>query len=144
VDFIDMIEADNRAALVARFETALSKDSTRTQISQMSDFGLIAVTRKRMRGGLRQRLTEVCPCCSGEGRIKDATTVALELERALRRRAADRSTQAVRVRLHPRIKEALESDPNGLLTAIRERVGGELDLEADDAVGFVGFEIRSL
>lgn len=141
VDFIDMIEPEHRAELVACFKDALGQDRTRTQVSQMSDFGLIAVTRKRIRGGLRQRLTQICPCCSGEGRIKDPMTVGLELERALRLRPGALVSRGVRVRLHPRTREALESDPNGLLSAIRERVGGRLDLETDDALGLADFEI---
>ena len=141
VDFIDMIEAENRAELVARFETALTRDRTRTQISQMSDFGLIAVTRKRTRGGLRQRLTQVCPCCSGEGRVKDPITVGLELERALRRRSGVENSRGLKVRVHPQMKKALEGRQSGLLTAIRESVGGQLDVEAEEDLGFDEFEI---
>jgi len=141
VDFIDMIESEHRAELVATFERALSRDRTRIQVSQMSDFGLIAVTRKRMRGGLRQRLTQVCPCCSGEGRIKDPVSFGLELERVLRKRPDDLAVQELKVRLHPRMKRALENSQGDLLAAIRQRVGGQLHLEADDDLGVDEFEI---
>lgn len=144
VDFIDMIEAENRAALAARFEAALGRDRIRTQISQMSDFGLIAVTRKRTRGGLRERLTRVCPCCSGEGRIKNATTVGLELERALRRRSGDLGSRELRVRLHPATKKALEDHRGDLLAAIRDSVGGQVEISADDDLGLDEFEIGTM
>jgi ribonuclease G len=141
VDFIDMIEPEHRAELVTCFETALGRDRTRTQISQMSDFGLIAVTRKRMRGGLRQRLTRICPCCSGEGRVMDPTTVGFEMGRAVRRRARESTHQDLRVRLHSRTKTDLEERQQDLLSGLRESVAGQLDLEADDDLGIDEFEI---
>ena len=141
VDFIDMVVPENRAELVKTFEQALSRDRTRLQISEMSDFGLIAVTRKRMRGGLRQRLTQVCTCCSGEGRIKDPTTVGLELEREIRRRHPQPETCNLGIRLHPQTKAALENEQAALLVAIKNQVGGTLDLKADEKLALDAFEI---
>lgn len=142
VDFIDMVEAENRAELETRLEAALRRDRTRTQISQMSDFGLIAVTRKRTRGGLLQSLTQVCPCCSGEGRVKDAFTVGLELERTLRRRFGESHAPQVEVRVDPRTKRALEDHHGDLLVQIAERLtGGPLELTADETLGIGDFEI---
>jgi len=143
VDFIDMNEPEHRAELAACFAAALDQDRTRTQLSQLSDFGLIAVTRKRMRGGLRQRLTRVCPCCSGEGRVADPKTVGLELDRALRRRVVESAPEDLRIRLHPQTKTALEKHQRRLLAAIEESAGGRIDLEADDDLGFEEFQIES-
>lgn len=140
IDFIDMVEPEHREELVTVFESALTYDRTRIQVSPMSDFGLVAVTRKRMRGGLRQRLTQICPCCSGEGRVKDPVTVGLELERALRRRV-DPEHKSPKVRLNPRTRTALEQDPMGLLTSLKKRVGGRLDLERDESLEIGEFEI---
>ena len=142
VDFIDLMEPDNRAELVATFAGALDRDRTRIQVSEMSDFGLVAVTRKRMRGGLRQRLTRVCPCCSGEGRIKDAATIGLELDRALRKMSDDVLDRGVRVRLNSRTKADLEGAQDKLLEAIQKGVGVELELATADDLGLDEFEIQ--
>ncbi len=141
VDFIDMVEPQHRAELATSFEAALNQDRTRTQISQMSDFGLIAVTRKRMRGGLRQRLMQVCPCCSGEGRVMDPATLGLEMDRALRRRAGESGLRDLRIRLHSQTKRALEAHQQDLLSGLGESVAGKLELEADDDLGIDEFEI---
>lgn len=141
VDFIDMTEPRHRADLVSRFEQALAEDRTRAQVSEMSDFGLIAVTRKRMRGGLRQRLTEVCPCCAGDGRVKDAVTVGLEMMRELHRKSAGTARRILRVRMSPRTKQALEVQHRDLRDAIEQSVEGGLELEADDSLGLEEFHI---
>jgi ribonuclease G len=143
VDFIDLMEPDNRAELVDTFAGALGRDRTRIQVSEMSDFGLVAVTRKRMRGGVRQRLTQVCPCCAGEGRIKDAATIGLELDRALRKKSDDVLARGVRVRLNSRTKTALEETQDKLLAAIQREVGVELELAAADDLGLDEFEIQT-
>ena len=141
VDFIDMLDADNREQLLETFDRALGRDRTRTQISQMSDFGLIAVTRKRMRGGLVQHLTETCPCCQGDGRIKDSVTVGLEIGRELRRRHLETAAEKVVVELHPRHGEALKRE--GLLRVLRAQVGGELELAENPELQLEEFVIRT-
>ena len=143
VDFIDMVEQENRTELVATFEAALSGDRARTQVSQVFDFGLVAVTRKRTRGGLAQRLTEPCPCCSGEGRLKDPMAMALELDREVKRRLAELAGKSLTVRTHPRLVEALEGEHEALLHSIRKRTGGHVELEADDELRIEEFEIRA-
>jgi ribonuclease G len=144
VDFIDMIEPRNRAAVTTRFEEAMARDRTRAQISQMSDFGLVAVTRKRMRGSLGQNLTEICPCCDGEGRIKDAVTVGLELARELRRRGSGFEKTPIAVRLHPRTARVLAESHPQLLTAIEDGAGGALEIRGDERLGLEEFEIETV
>lgn len=143
VDFIDMLEEGNRQELVEAFGAALARDRTRTQISQMSDFGLVAITRKRMRGGLLQRLTEPCPCCAGDGWIKNPVTVGLEVGRELSRRDDVHTEGRVVVELHPRVKGALEDDRDGLLGALREQAGGELELEENTDLQLGEYVIRN-
>ena len=144
VDFIDMIESPNRAAVTARLEEALARDRTRVQISQMSDFGLVAVTRKRMRGGLRQKLTEICPCCAGEGRIRNALTVGLELARELRQKDSGLEETPVEVRLQPRTARALTDSHPSLLAAVEEGASGALEIRGDERLGLEEFEIGTV
>ena len=73
IDFIDMENRGNRAAVVERFRNALSRDKTRSQVFDISDLGLVEMTRKRIGEGLLTEFSEICPECEGRGVIVDHT-----------------------------------------------------------------------
>ena len=73
IDFIDMEEPEHRRELFERFEAELARDRARTRVLQISEFGLIEVTRQRSRGNLESVLTRSCPCCSARGRVRRRT-----------------------------------------------------------------------
>ena len=71
IDFIDMEQRDNRAKVVEAFRNALSRDKTRSQVFDISDLGLVEMTRKRIGEGLLTEFSEICPNCEGRGVIVD-------------------------------------------------------------------------
>ena len=71
IDFIDMESRSNRSKVVERFRGALSRDKTRSQVFEISDLGLIEMTRKRIGEGLLTEFSEVCPNCEGRGVVVD-------------------------------------------------------------------------
>ena len=71
IDFIDMETRDNRAKVVERFRNALSRDKTRSQVFDISDLGLVEMTRKRIGEGLLTEFSEICPNCEGRGVVVD-------------------------------------------------------------------------
>ena len=71
IDFIDMEHRDNRAKVVETFRNALSRDKTRSQVFDISDLGLVEMTRKRIGEGLLTEFSEICPNCEGRGVIVD-------------------------------------------------------------------------
>src|SRR5712691_8789691 len=77
LDFIDMEELPNRAALFETLESEIRKDRSKTKILQISEFGLIEMTRKRVRQSLERSLTQPCPYCAGSGRIKSNITIEI-------------------------------------------------------------------
>ena len=83
IDFIDMTDPDHRREVYETLEKQLARDRARTRLLQVSDFGLVEVTRQRSRGNLEKTLTKPCPCCSGRGRVHSDLTLALELRRQL-------------------------------------------------------------
>lgn len=87
VDFIDMQESDHRAQVLKAFEKMLSRDHAKTKITQVSELGLVEMTRKRTRESLEHLLCEVCPTCQGRGSIKTAETVCFEVFREILREA---------------------------------------------------------
>lgn len=87
VDFIDMVNAEHRAAVLAEFKRALARDRTRVTVSGFTQLGLVEMTRKRTRESLAHILCEPCPVCGGRGEIKTARTVCYEILREILREA---------------------------------------------------------
>ncbi len=87
VDFIDMVNAEHRDAVLAEFKRALARDRTRMTVSGFTQLGLVEMTRKRTRESLAHVLCEPCPVCGGRGEIKTARTVCYEILREILREA---------------------------------------------------------
>ncbi len=79
LDFIDMEEKKNRQKVYQAVEQELRRDRAPSKALQVSDFGLVVVTRKRVKQSLERVLTEPCPYCSGSGVIKSSSTICYEI-----------------------------------------------------------------
>ena len=142
VDFIDMEDPDHRREVFEKFEGELARDRSRTRILQISEFGLVEVTRQRSRGNLERTLTRECPECDGTGRIKTDLTVALELRRALLRSESVVSPgDTVRVRVRPSLARLVAEEDPSILADIEVRLGIRLELQADPSLPVDGYEI---
>src|SRR3954468_2611572 len=108
LDFIDMEEPQNRARLFETLENEIKKDRSKTKILQISEFGLIEMTRKRVRQSLERSLTQACPYCAGAGRIKSNTTISLEIWRELMKLRDLHEGQDVIVRVNPVVYGTLD------------------------------------
>ncbi len=131
VDFIDMVETENRQRVFEALEAALARDRARTQLSRISEFGLVEITRKRSHSNLRRVLTRPCPCCGERGRIKSVTTVCLELRRRLLAAAAAGEPPPAAVRLHPDAAAALAGPLAAVIEDLEQRLGAAPRLESD-------------
>jgi len=87
VDFIDMMTAEHREAVLAEFRKVLARDRTRMSVSGFTQLGLVEMTRKRTRESLAHILCEPCPTCSGRGEVKTARTVCYAILRDILREA---------------------------------------------------------
>jgi ribonuclease G len=87
VDFIDMMNADHRDAVLAEFKKALTRDRTRMTVSGFTQLGLVEMTRKRTRESLAHVLCEPCPMCQGRGEVKTPRTICYEILREILREA---------------------------------------------------------
>jgi ribonuclease G len=127
VDFIDMESQANRDKVLHELKSHLGRDRARTKAFEVSDLGLIEMTRQRVRPSLFQSLTEACAHCSGTGRVYTAATVIRRIERSLKRAAASREERKVVVRVHPEVAlQVLEEEPDFL-----RRVGKKTQLDLD-------------
>ncbi len=87
LDFIDMEEAEHKQQVLRSLEKMLTRDHAKTKITQVSELGLVEMTRKRTRESLEQLLCETCPACQGRGTVKTAETVCFEIFREILREA---------------------------------------------------------
>ena len=108
IDFIDMQEAEHRDEVMRQFEKMLERDHAKTKITQVSELGLVEMTRKRTRESLEHLLCESCPTCQGRGYVKTAETVCYEIFREILRyaRAFD-SKGGFTVVAHPAVIDRL-------------------------------------
>ncbi len=143
VDFIDMQEPEHRHEVFERFERELARDRARTRVLQISDFGLIEITRQRSRNNLERVLTRACPCCAGTGRVKTDQTTALDLRRALLRPPVVTSPgETVRVRVAPSLAQFL-AEEKGILEEVQGSLQVRIELLPDEAEPPGSFSVLS-
>jgi len=107
IDFIDMRDERNKRRLYEEFKRELAKDRAQANIAPISEFGLIEMTRERVRPSLLFTFSETCPTCRGLGRITAKSTILTKIERWLRRFRASAKDRTIRLVTHPEIKAYL-------------------------------------
>ncbi|MGZ4779354.1 MAG: Rne/Rng family ribonuclease [Thermoanaerobaculia bacterium] len=143
LDFIDMEETEHRAALFETLENEIKKDRSKTKILQISDFGLIEMTRKRVRQSLERSLTQACPYCGGSGRIKSNMTIALEIWRELMKARDFHEGQDVIVRVNPVVYGTLSAgDP--IFEEVERNLGIHLVFKPDDSLHHEQFDVMRI
>ncbi len=131
IDFIDMESQGNRDRVLQELRTHLSHDRARTRAFQVSELGIVEMTRQRVRPSLLDSMATACPSCGGSARVLRPEVVARRLERALRRAAHERKERRITVRLHPEVGLYLmEKEPKFLQDIARE-TGLQLELRDD-------------
>ena len=130
-DFIDMESKQNRERVLQELRTFLARDRARTKAFQVSDLGLIEMTRQRVRPSLYQSQTRPCPCCSGSGRVFTPETVVRRIQRAIRRAGADIRERAVEIRVHPEIALYILEDEPAFLRTLEKNSRLQLNLRDD-------------
>jgi ribonuclease G len=125
IDFIDMEVPEHREQVYRALKKALAEDRARTNVLQISELGLVEMTRKRVRQDLRSLLTTRCPACAGAGVVRSEVTVAAEIFRALPTKVTEGRTREVVVRAHPDVAAYLEGDAREPL----QRLARSLDVK---------------
>jgi len=110
IDFIDMDERKNRFKVMAALEEALKSDRAPTKVLQFNDFGLVAITRKRVKQSLERTLSIPCPTCQATGMVKSPTTVCNEIYIEMRKMRKHFESSDVLVRVHPETAKLLKAN----------------------------------
>ena len=130
-DFIDMESKANRDRVLQELRTHLGRDRARTKAFQVSELGLIEMTRQRVRQSHLQSQTEPCPTCAGTGRIFTAETIVRRMERSVRRMAVEGRRDALLVKLHPDVAMYVLEQEGDVLRKLEKQVGFALELRDD-------------
>ena len=123
IDFIDMDERKNRNKVMQALEEALKSDRAPSKVLQFNDFGLVAITRKRVKQSLERTLGATCEYCTGTGMIKSVTTVCNEIYVEMRKMAKHFERQDILLRAHPEVVKALKSGSGKWLQEMEELHG---------------------
>ena len=130
-DFIDMETRANQDRVLQELRQHLSRDRARTRAFQISELGLVEMTRQRVRPSLFQSLTEACPHCGGSGRVFRPETVVRRVERAIRRIAVQQREKEVTIRVHPQVAlYILEQEPD-FMRRLERGLSVDIDLRDD-------------
>ena len=136
LDLIDMEERRNRARVMQALQDALRQDKSPTKVLSFNDFGLVIMTRKRVKQSLERTLCSPCPYCQGAGLVKSPQTVCYEILEEARRTArandGERYKQTT-LRLNPEVARALRSTERDVLAEI-EAYLGPIDIDSDEHV----------
>ncbi|MEQ8277780.1 MAG: Rne/Rng family ribonuclease [Deltaproteobacteria bacterium] len=130
VDFIDMQLPESREKVFSCFVEEIEKDRAKTHVSTMSDFGLIEMTRKRVRPSLGKALTEPCPYCDGRGRIRSKATLCQDILREIKRQAQLHPDGQILVSAMPEVAARLWEDTSKRLVKLEEQLGRNIVVEA--------------
>ena len=141
IDFIDMDERRNRNKVVQALEEALRRDRAPTKVLSFNDFGLVAVTRKRVKQSLERTLCDPCAYCNGSGWVKSVSTVAYEIMAEARKMADEIEGKTMTLRVNPEVAQELKSKDGSLIREIEALTHKNLVIKSDPTVHQERFEI---
>lgn len=141
IDFIDMDERKNRQRVMQALEEALKADRAPSKVLQFNDFGLVAITRKRVKQSLERTLGQQCPTCTGTGMIKSVSTTCNEIYVEMRKMARhfDRD---VMLRVHPEVAKALKANNARWLQEMEELTRNTILVKSDPLLHAEQFDIQ--
>jgi Rne/Rng family ribonuclease len=142
IDFIDMDERKNRQKVMIALEEALRNDRAPSKVLQFNDFGLVAITRKRVKQSLERTLGEPCPYCTGAGFVKSVPTVCNELYIEMRKMAKIHDKSDIVVRVNPEVAKALKASNGKQLGELEELTGKTVLVKSDPALHQEMFDIH--
>ena len=144
LDLIDMEEKKNRQKVFQEVEKELRKDRSPSKALQVSDFGLVIVTRKRVKQSIERQLTDPCPYCSGSGSIKSASTICYEILTEMKKIGSEFEGDGVILRVNPDIARALKEEESALLRDLQQTLGKPVTIKPDTHLHHEQFDVMAV
>ncbi len=144
LDFIDMEDKKNRQKVFQAIEQELRRDRAPSKAVQVSDFGLVIITRKRVKSSLERLLTEPCPYCSGTGAIKASPTICYDILTEVKKVSADLDGYSLVLRVNPEVARALREEGRGVFKELEAAVGRPVTVRPDDQLHHEQFDLMAM
>jgi len=142
IDFIDMDERRNRQKVMQALEEALRYDRAPSKVLQFNDFGLVAITRKRVKQSLERTIGSPCPYCQSTGFVKAVNTICNEIYVEMRKIANHLEHSDVMLRVNPEVAKALKVNNAKLLNEMEELTKKTIIVKSDPALHQEQFDIH--
>ena len=142
IDFIDMDERKNRNKVMAALEDELKTDRAPSKILPFNDFGLVAITRKRVKQSLERTLSATCGVCAGTGMTKSPVTICNDIYVEMRKMHKHLDRGDVMLRVHPEVVKQLKSTTSHWLQEMEEMVGKTILVKSDPSLHPEQFDIH--
>ncbi len=144
IDFIDMDERKNNAAVEKLFKERLKTDRARIQVGRISGFGLLEMSRQRLRPGMLEASTQPCPSCHGTGLLRSTDSIGLRILRQLEEEGVRKRSREILLRVPVPIANFLMNAKRDHVARIEERYAMAVGLEADPGLVPPDFSIEKL
>lgn len=144
IDFIDMDDVDHREKVLNSLRSELGRDRSPTKTCQVSSFGLVEMTRKRVRPSIFQSLSEPCSCCGGSGRVLSLVSTATMLERFIERAAMKKTHRNLVISVHPELADYLHEEDGKRMDHIASISHLSIEIREDDQLRVDEFRVYSI
>ncbi len=143
VDFIDMDDRKNRQKVLQALDQELKSDRAPSKVLQFNDFGLVAITRKRVKQSLERTLCDPCPTCSGLGSLKSVTTVIFEILAEAKKMAPGMEPQKdITLRVNPEVARTLKDRQNSFLQELETILKSRILVRSDGSLHRENFDVN--
>lgn len=143
VDFIDLEEEKNRKKIYDELRKEFRKDRAKVSVLPMSDFGLVQITRQRIRQNIMQTMKDICPTCLGTGMLTKTSHLSYDLEKMLGKVKRQTKERSVIIKAHPTVIAKLKESKVNTLTKLQFKHFMRLRLEADETLPLGQFKFVS-
>ncbi|MGA1869767.1 MAG: Rne/Rng family ribonuclease [bacterium] len=144
IDFIDMTNEDNKIELIKSLEEEFRKDRMRTNVLQLTDLGLIEMTRKRVKQSLNQILTSPCPYCGGNGRVKSILTVCRAIQREIDNIGNSPQGNEILIKANPEVAAFLSKQEYDLLEYLEKKYTKQITIRRDQDLHYEDYSVDLL
>ncbi|HSE96262.1 MAG TPA: Rne/Rng family ribonuclease, partial [Methylomirabilota bacterium] len=141
IDFIDMERDEHRQQVSRALHRALGEDKSRTKVLEISELGLVEMTRKRVRQGLQSLLMQQCSTCKGTGVVKSPAAITAEIYRRIQAAVVDVGGQEVLVRVNPDLADYLQEEEAEGVETLQRRLQRKVTVQAVHALHKDEYEI---
>lgn len=143
IDFIDLAKEKHRKLVISEIRKELKKDRAAFDILPMNDFGLVSLTRERVRPSLLYRYSESCPRCEGLGRVPSKATIMTQIERQILQIKINQNKRRLLLRAHPDIVDYLTAGFRSRIRLLKLKHLVSIKVERDSSLKDEGFQISA-